>query len=260
MCRWVAYNGKPVFLSELVTAPANSLIVQSHAAQECKTRVNGDGFGLSWYGEQPEPGLYRDVLPAWSDCNLRSLARQIRSPLFMAHIRASTGSATSRQNCHPFACGRWTFMHNGQIGGFDKIRRRLEGHLDEFHYSQHQGSTDSELLFLLMMQNGIEDDPRQAMCRALSIVMAEGRNAGFDPLIRATAALSDGDTLYAFRTSSDETCPPLYRGDYAGMGVCLVSEPFERETGNWHEIPPGSFVRIAKGRMEVTPLFLSKAA
>ena len=31
------------------------------------TAVNADGFGLAWYGERPEPGLYRDVMPAWSD-------------------------------------------------------------------------------------------------------------------------------------------------------------------------------------------------
>ena len=94
MCRWAAYIGEPVFLETLVTAPCHSLIEQSHHALEAKTPTNGDGFGVAWYGERGEPGLYRDILPAWSDPNLKSLCRQIRSPLFLAHVRASTGGAT----------------------------------------------------------------------------------------------------------------------------------------------------------------------
>ena len=126
MCRWAAYLGRDVFLEDIVTAPCHSLIAQSHCAQEAKSPTNGDGFGLAWYGDRPEPGLYRDILPAWSDPNLISLCRQIRSGLFLAHIRASTGGATSRANCHPFVSGRWSFIHNGQIGGFERIRRSLE--------------------------------------------------------------------------------------------------------------------------------------
>ena len=123
MCRWAAYIGEEVFLEDIVTAPCHSLIAQSHCAREAKSPTNGDGFGIAWYGDRPEPGLYRDILPAWSDPNLKSLCRQIKSDLFLAHVRASTGGATSRANCHPFVSGRWSFMHNGQIGGFERIRR-----------------------------------------------------------------------------------------------------------------------------------------
>ena len=98
MCRWAAYRGAPIPLEQIVSAPGHSLIEQSHHATQAKTATNGDGFGIAWYGEHREPGLYRDVLPAWSDCNLKSLVRQIRSPLFLAHVRASTGGATSRDN------------------------------------------------------------------------------------------------------------------------------------------------------------------
>ena len=75
MCRWAAYRGDPLYLEELVSSPAHSLIEQSHCATRAKTATNGDGFGIAWYGDRPEPGRYRDVLPAWSDCNLKSLAR-----------------------------------------------------------------------------------------------------------------------------------------------------------------------------------------
>ena len=91
MCRWAAYLGEEVFLEDIVTAPCHSLIAQSHCAEQAKSPTNGDGFGLAWYGGRTEPGLYRDILPAWSDPNLKSLCRQIKSGLFLAHVRASTG-------------------------------------------------------------------------------------------------------------------------------------------------------------------------
>lgn len=122
MCRWAAYLGAPIFMEEVVVQPGHSLIQQSQEAEEAKTAINADGFGVAWYDHRPEPGLYRDVLPAWSDPNLRAIAHQVKSRLFLAHVRASTGSATSRNNCHPFAHKQWSFMHNGQIGGFEQFR------------------------------------------------------------------------------------------------------------------------------------------
>ena len=66
-----------MFLSEILTAPDHSLIQQSREASKCKTAINADGFGLAWYDQHPNPGLYRDVYPAWSDANLKSLAEQV---------------------------------------------------------------------------------------------------------------------------------------------------------------------------------------
>jgi len=113
MCRWIAYRGETIPLEQYVTAPAHSLVVQSQRALESTASTNGDGFGMGWYGEHPEPGLYREVRPAWSDENLRYLCRHIQSHLYFAHVRAATGTPITRPNCHPFACGRWLFMHNG---------------------------------------------------------------------------------------------------------------------------------------------------
>ncbi len=126
MCRFLAYSGEPVFLSDLVCAPTHSLVHQSLHADEGKTETNGDGFGIGWYGERAEPGVYRDISPAWSDENLVNLCGQVRARTFFAHVRAATGTATARANCHPFAHGRHLFMHNGQIGGYCRIKRRLE--------------------------------------------------------------------------------------------------------------------------------------
>ncbi|MBW3097623.1 class II glutamine amidotransferase [Pseudohoeflea coraliihabitans] len=249
MCRWAAYRGTPVPLELIVSAPGHSLIEQSHCATEAKTATNGDGFGIAWYGDHPEPGLYRDVLPAWSDCNLRSLARQIRSPLFLAHVRASTGGATSRDNCHPFVQGRWSFMHNGQVAGFDKMRRALENRLSDHLFERRAGTTDSELLFLLALEFGLESDPAAAFREAIRFTLEQAARAGLSQLVRFTAAFSDGETLYAIRYATDAHAPSLYaapfvRSGSAAGGHCLVSEPFRDPATQWGEIPPGTFVKL----------------
>ncbi len=159
MCRWIAYRGETVPLEQYVTAPAHSLVVQSLRALELTASTNGDGFGMGWYGDHPEPGLYREVRPAWSDENLRYLCRHIQSHLYFAHVRASTGTPITRPNCHPFACGRWMFMHNGLIGDWSRLRRSVEALIPDELYGSRIGTTDSEAVFLAILGAGGDKDP-----------------------------------------------------------------------------------------------------
>ena len=46
MCRWLAYSGSPVLLSDLLFAPENSLVVQSMHSRLGVEAVNGDGLKL----------------------------------------------------------------------------------------------------------------------------------------------------------------------------------------------------------------------
>ncbi len=241
MCRWAAYTGQPILLEEVVCRPGHSLIEQSHGATQSKTAINADGFGIAWYGERPEPGLFRDILPAWSDPNLRSITAQVRSRLFLAHVRASTGTATSRNNCHPFAVGRWSFMHNGQIGGFEHLRREVDMMIPDALYPQRRGATDSEALFLVALSEGLEEDPKGALSRAVGRLERLSRERGSEPHVRLSAAFSDGETLYACRYATDEHAPTLYHrwSDTFG-GRAVVSEPLELGQC-WDAIDAGTF-------------------
>jgi len=226
MCRWAAYTGAPIFLEEIVSRPGHSLIHQSHCATQCHTAINADGFGIAWYGAKPEPGLFRDVLPAWSDPNLKSL------------VRASTGTATSRNNCHPFTHGRWSFMHNGQVGGYDGFRRDADMMIPEALYPHRKGATDGAALpgvgpAVVKRRRGIV-----AAARFIRLARAKGQG----PHLRLTAALSDGQRLYAVRYSTDDAAPSLYhRWSDTRQGRAVVSEPLEAEEHGWEEVPPYSF-------------------
>ena len=244
MCRLVGYAGPAIALERIVTRPRHSLLQQSQQAHEAKLAVNGDGFGMAWYtGEDAEPGLYRDVLPAWSDGNLPSLCRVIRSPLFVAHVRAGTTGGTSRTNCHPFVHGRWCFAHNGQVAGFEALRRPLEAALPDALYRRRQGTTDSELLFLTMLAHGLEEAPVEAV--AATITAVEALQDGPAPN-RLTCLLSDGTRILGFRHSGEGPAPTLYvsRGPLDHGGRALASEPLDGVAANWIAVEEGGLVTL----------------
>jgi predicted glutamine amidotransferase len=248
MCRWIAYRGETITLERYVTAPTHSLIEQSIRALEAAAGTNGDGFGLGWYDDQhEEPGLYREVRPAWSDENLRHLCRHIRSHLFFAHVRASTGTPTTRPNCHPFAYGRWLFMHNGQIGDWSLIRRRVEALIPDSLYPARVGTTDSEAAFLAIMGAGVEQDPVAATLQTLATLTDMVRASGTNEPLRFTSAIADGRDLYAFRYCTNDTANSLYYRE-AGGSVVVVSEPLDTERSNWKPVPPGHLIVARAGQ------------
>jgi predicted glutamine amidotransferase len=239
MCRLAAYTGPSIPLQTIVSVPAHSLLKQSVAARETALTVNGDGFGVCWYGDDRQPGQYRDVMPAWSDPNLANFCRMVRSDLFLAHIRASTHGETARANCHPFVFGQWSYMHNGQIPHIQRLRRELENELSDELYQSRCGTTDSELFFLLLLSLGLEQDPQTAWKQAFSRITTNRR---YDDAVKMTCVLSDGQRLYTFRQSSDHQSPTLYLSNQLQTGgYAITSEPLDSQADNWMVIPENSF-------------------
>ncbi len=240
MCRLAAYAGAPVALDTVVTRPLHSLLIQSQSANEAKLAVNGDGFGIAWYGHLSELGLYQDVLPAWSDVNLKSVCTLVQSSLFLAHVRASTTGETTRANCHPFKYRQWSFMHNGQIARFGAVRRQLEAQLPDTLYALRQGATDSELIFLLLLANGLERNCQRAVMQTIELI--ESIEPKSKRPNRLTCVLSDGQTLYGFRHASDQQSPTLYCSQqFLADGLVAASEPLDGGEENWHAVPDGTF-------------------
>jgi predicted glutamine amidotransferase len=270
MCRWLAYSGDPVLLDELLYKPKYSLIVQSLHSRLGAEETNGDGFGVGWYGAQPTPGVFHSVEPAWNDRNLRELATHVTSPLVLAHIRASSGSAVQQTNCHPFRHGRWLWMHNGLLRDFPVVKRDLALAVDPALYPEIEGSTDSELLFYLALSFGLEDDPPRAVERAVGLVEATGRRHGVEQPIQMTVATTDGERLWAFRYSSEGRSRSLFhstdistlRHQYPDNPVLhnlsdqtrlVVSEPLGDLKGAWREVPEATCVVISGGSEEAQP-------
>lgn len=253
MCRFLAYLGDPIYLEQLVCRPRHSLVRQSLQAEESKTVTNGDGFGIGWYGERETPGVYREVMPAWSDENLLSLSATVQSRLFLAHVRAATGGGIARQNCHPFHYGRYLFIHNGQVGGYGQLRRSLESALPDHLYEQRRGATDSELLFLLIMARVMEGmSAPEAMRAVLQHTEALMRARDIRAPLRFAAALADGQQVWALRYASDDAAPTLYLKPQAG-GCAVASEPLGDDAEAWQPLGQRQLAHLQPGRFELQP-------
>ncbi len=217
MCRFTLYLGPPVKLQSLLVDPAHSLILQSFRSAERAEPLNGDGFGVGWYAPDlaPRPALFRSITPAWNNMNLRTLAGVVASPCVMAHVRAaSPGMPVTEVNCHPFSRDNFLFMHNGHVGAFRGIRRALLRDLSEEAFHMIQGSTDSEHLFALFLDEMRATGPEQphalAHClnRVVWRVIEMVRALGGDHASYLNLAVADGDRAAACRFTSDPTHPP----------------------------------------------------
>jgi glutamine amidotransferase len=266
----MVYTGSPLLAHDLLYTTQNSLIVQSMRARLGVEPTNGDGFGLGWYLGQDAPGLFRSTEPAWNDRNLRELSGAIRSGMLFAHVRASTGSAVQQTNCHPFRHGRWLWMHNGAIAGFRDVHRELAVAVDPDLFPDIEGSTDSELFFHLALTYGLEEDPPTAVARAAGRIEEAGHRAGVRFPLQMTVATTDGETLWAFRYSSEGRSRSLFRSaevatlreQYPDNPVLarlaidsrlVVSEPLGDLRGAWLEVPDATCLIVHADGEEMQP-------
>ncbi len=265
MCRWLAYSGNEVFLDEILFKPEHSLIDQSRSSRSSTTPTNADGYGVGWYGARKYPGLYRSVRPAWNDRNLRDLAEQIRSGLFLAHVRAATGTPVQQTNCHPFRHGRWLFVHNGVIGEFKKVKRDLVREVSTDLYPCIEGTTDSEVIFYLALSFGLEEDPVGAVARMAGLVERVGKAHGVENPLGMTLGISDGTKIFAVRYMSKGSPRTLFHSKdmraikelnprvegLSDDARAVVSEPFGDLSDYWVEIRPSSSVVVDGGGLEI---------
>lgn len=154
----MVYKGKDeILLSELILNPTHSILTQSFDSRlrlDRRRPHNGDGFGIGYYTSPslgPEPCVFTSTIPAWNCINLTRIASKTTSSLIFAHVRATTEGNLSDSNCHPFLYKNLMFMHNGGIGCFKLIKRRLALSLNEQWFTLVQGSTDSEWAFALFL-------------------------------------------------------------------------------------------------------------
>ena len=261
MCRWLAYSGAPLYLEELILKPDHSLIDQSLESHSGATTTNGDGFGIGWYGARATPGVYRSVQPAWNDSNLLDLSAHIASPLFLAHIRATTGTAVQQANCHPFRHGKWLFVHNGLIRDFDKVRRDLALAVKPRLYPMIKGTTDSELMFYLALTFGLEESPLTGLEQMAGFVEKICGEKGIDDPLQLSIVLSDGERVFAVPCSTERRSRTLFHSTnmralqqihhdlerFSPDTRAVVSEPLGDLTEAWEEIPDSTAVIVYRG-------------
>lgn len=272
MCRLMLYLGPETRLSSLIVEPQHSLIRQSVQSEEREEPLNGDGFGIGWYASEhsAEPAVFRSITPAWNNRNLQNLARVVASDCVLAHVRAATqSSGVNEANCHPFRWRQYLCMHNGDIGDFRLVRRRLLASVCDEAFGNVYGSTDSEHFFALFIDSLLalpERDPALRMARALA--GAIGRSlalvaaAGVRSASYLNVAISDGEHAVVSRFTDDRDGVPeslyYFTGQlYPDVGpnakrkgtqaVTVSSERLTTDPG-WTEVPANQIIILRRDR------------
>lgn len=204
--------------------------------------LNMDGLGIAWYTDAatsyvndidgPRPALYKSQAPAINDFNFRSLCENTETNCLFAHIRATSGTAVTQINSHPFVFGRHVFMHNGAISTFSAIRRDMTDLMSYDAYCNVFGTTDSEhaaALYLTNLTGGGKDTwqktyPLDQMLQAMvktvmQIMELQKRIAGDGRRPNSlNFCTSDGTKMLAirFRNHATEQPPSLYWSEFAG--------------------------------------------
>ena len=271
------YLGPETRLSSLIIEPTHSLIRQSTHSREREEPLNGDGFGIGWYATDhaTEPAVFRSITPAWNNRNLQNLARVVASDCVLAHVRAATQSSGANEaNCHPFRWRQYLCMHNGDVGDFRAVRRKLLASVCDEAFGNVYGSTDSEHFFALFIDSLLasdEADPALRMARALARAITRTldlvHSAGDGSASYLNVAIADGDCAVVSRFTDDGDGVPeslyyftgaLYQtiqakrqtGAERGHPVTVSSERLTADPG-WTEVPAGQIIILRRDRSAV---------
>ncbi len=173
----------------LLDAP-DSLSVQSHREP--------DGTGLGWFDGEGVPHVSKQAHAAYSDRRFAREAREVRSSIFLAHVRFASTGALDVRNTHPFRQQGRLFAHNGVVEDLPA----LDAHLGDDRRLA-KGDTDSERLFALITREiaARDGDIRAGIEAACAWVAANL------PVFAINLLLADRDGLWALRYPQTH---PLY--------------------------------------------------
>jgi predicted glutamine amidotransferase len=136
--------------------------------------------------------------------------------------------------------------------------------VDKSLYSEIAGQADTEILFYLALTLGLEDDPPDAIARAIGLVETVGQQNGVKYPFQGTIATTDGERMWAFRYSSEGKSRSLFftghvptlRDLYPERAILhevsddtrlVVSEPMGDLPEAWHEVPESSYGVVGNG-------------
>ena len=273
MCRLLTYTGPPILMENLIVHAHHSLIAQSLHSTKRSKPMNADGFGLGWYPvhEDPEPGLFTSIEPAWRNRNLRQITAKVKSHCFFAHVRdASEGMPVYKFNCHPFINGQFIWMHNVRLDQFFRIKKAIINKLSDRAFDAVLGSTDSEYAFAMFLDNidfngtASTIEMKNALNKTLKQIMLLRCEYGADTPAYMNFAVSNGKTTLVTRLSSLEAVKPeslfYAKGRYepeklrqfrlrpnhdiSQDGTIIVSEPLNEWREDWIKVERHSMVVV----------------
>ncbi len=257
MCRLYAHRATlPLPVAAALVDDPHSLLHQS--CGDRRGEKHGDGWGVGYFAND-EPQLIRRPTAAAESPEFREVAHRVTSPTVLAHVRQASVGERLSANTHPFAFGRWLFMHNGTVTGFKHVRPSLLEETDPELGRRIAGTTDSEHVFFWLLSRLVRagenaagpcvDLRRTAEVLAESIRILDARSQATHPAehSRLNFVFSDGRVLLASRFKHGlHWCRPLEKSPAGGNGkesaIAIASEPIGERA--WNEVPDAHVLAI----------------
>jgi predicted glutamine amidotransferase len=191
-------------------------------------------------------------------------------PNSLVHQSLSSRLGAEPTNGDGFGVGWYGPVHNGYLNEFATVKRDLVFAVDPSLYPEIRGQADTEVLFYLALTFGLEEDPPAAVERAIGFVEAVAERHGVPHPFQGTVATTDGESIWAFRYSSERKSRSLFyttdittlrklyperslfqeMSDNARM---IVSEPLGDVAGVWNEVPESSYGVVGPNHAEMRP-------
>ena len=251
MCRHIGYIGRKKDLYSILLKHKHSLIELAYKPKLMNEAIlNADGFGLAWKNKESFK-LYKNYLPIWNDLNLESLSKSISSNLVIGNVRSATINENQGYfNTHPFTLKNFCFSHNGFIRNFNsKTREKIFKYLKPEYISLVKGRTDSELIFMLLIQI-IENEKKIGKSIKNTIkIIKENCDACMLNFLIATFDKSGKNTLYATKFSAGLKTPSLFYSKHKNEYIIISSEKLNND--KWYSIKNNSLIKASRNKVKI---------
>jgi len=145
MCRLFGFRS-------VIPSQVHSSLVSAENALMVQSEEHPDGWGVAYYVARA-PHVIKSADGAVNDQLFKHVSGIVSSETVLAHVRRATHGELSIINSHPFQYGNWVFAHNGNIPDFSEHREQLAAQISPIMRRFILGSTDSEVLFYLLLGN-----------------------------------------------------------------------------------------------------------
>ncbi len=232
--------------------PATFGLLEGDDSVAAQSRREPDGYGIGTFTPAGRAEVVRRAKAAYLDRRFTEEAHELRSDIFLAHIRFATNGEDVERNTHPFIQHNRTFAHNGVVHGLDELEARLRPE----YLALIAGETDSERVFALITQE-IDDHGGDVTA---GLVAATSWIAGELPLYALNVLLGTSKGLWALRypdthdllwlddrdaqiaTRHDRRHRLRFGVDVPAPGIAVASE--RMGDGDWHALQPGELLRV----------------
>lgn len=143
MCRLFGFRS-------VIKSQVHQSLVSADNALQVQSNNHPDGWGVGYY-LAGAPHIVKSDQSAIEDNIFSHVSGIVSSETVLAHLRNATLGKINILNTHPFQYGKWIFAHNGNIKNYSRHRDMLIGQIDPELRRFILGSTDSEVIFYLIL-------------------------------------------------------------------------------------------------------------